>query len=97
MSLLRFFSKNAKDEIDTKAEIKVGTVSATTNANGTVTLGLSGSHIDILNIVETGKGYRCVPVFAGNAWYANVWDTLNASVVVAQNTSCVFKYWYVEK
>ena len=34
MSLLRFFSKNAKDEIDAKAEIKVGTVSATTKRNG---------------------------------------------------------------
>lgn len=73
------------------------TVSGTTTANGNISLNLSSTTYEIINVSRTdAANWGCIPFIGGsNTWYARVLQTNTTSHAVAASTSVTLRVTYV--
>ena len=85
------------DDITTlnSKSIKIGTVTATTNAGGSANLNVDINTKFVLS-VRDNMGYKDVLSVAYGLWFVNVYDTSGTTMSTKQNVELIFTYAYID-
>lgn len=83
----------ASSSFNMPLSISKTTFTGTTNANGSVSIGINANTYTVLSVKDL-NGYKVVPFTVGNTWYVNAYDTSGTIFSAKVNTSVNLVIYY---